>query len=338
MTMTDISQLAGVSVSTVSRALNGSTAIPEATRERIVRIARDHNYVVDGRARNFRLQRSQTLALVFPYLGDSRRMISDPFYMEIMGAITDALDDYDYDVVVSRVPALDDSWCQKYASQQRVDGVFVVDRSVDDVSLQTLKSLGANVVIWGAPMPEDDLVSVGCDSIAGGRKAVEHLLSLGRRRIGFIGGPQGMVETHQRYIGYQQALEAAGMSLCPERVAFTDFTPAQGVAAAERMLVAEPDLDGLFVCSDFMSIGIMESLRAQGRRVPDDISLVGYDDIQLAEFCSPPLTTIRQPIEQGGRLMVAKMLELIDGHATESATLPINLIVRESCGAQGVAG
>ena len=147
-----------------------------------------------------------------------------------------------------------------------------------------------------------------------------------------------MVETHQRYIGYQQALEAAGISICPGQVAFTDFTPAQGVAAALRILAAEPDLDGLFVCSDFMSIGIMESLRAQGRRVPDDISLVGYDNIQLAGFCSPPLTTIRQPIEQGGRLMVAKMLELINGHETESVILPTDLIVRESCGAQGVAG
>ncbi|MCB9461423.1 MAG: LacI family DNA-binding transcriptional regulator [Anaerolineaceae bacterium] len=338
ITMMDISELAGVSVSTVSRALNGSSAIPEATRERIVRIAEANNYVVDGRARNFRLQRSQTLALVFPYLGDSHRMISDPFYMEILGAITDALADYDYDVVVSRVPAADDGWCQKYASQQRVDGVFVVDRSVDDVSLETLNSLGANVVIWGAPMPEDELVSVGCDSIAGGRKAVEHLLGLGRRKIGFIGGAQGMVETHQRFIGYQQALETVGRPLSPDLVAFTDFTPAQGVAAAQRMLASEPDLDGLFVCSDFMSIGIMEYLRAQGRRVPDDISLVGYDDIQLAAFCSPPLTTIRQPIEHGGRLMVAKMLELIDGHEAESVILPAELIVRESCGAQGVAG
>jgi DNA-binding LacI/PurR family transcriptional regulator len=334
MTMADISDLAGVSISTVSRALSGSTSIPEKTRERIIAIARAHNYVLDERARNFRLQRSQTVALVFPYLGDSHRMISDPFYMEMLGAVTDALDQDSYDVVVSRVPGADDAWCEHYIVKQRVDGLIIVDRSVNDPGIAALNRLNANFVVWGPPMPGQDAITVGCDSIAGGRTAVQHLLALGRRRIGFIGGHRGMVETHQRFIGYRQGMESAGFAIEPELVAYTDFTPQQGLKAAQRMLEAVPDLDGLFICSDVMSIAIMEYLRASGRIVPDDVSVVGYDDIQLAAYCSPRLTTIRQHIDQGGALLVARLLDLIEGRDTESVTLNAELIVRDSCGAR----
>lgn len=333
VTMSDISTLAGVSVSTVSRALNGSTAIPERTRERIVAIAKAHNYVLDERARNFRLQRSQNIALVFPYMGDSHRMISDPFYMEILGAVTDALHDYDYDVIVSRVPAADDAWCQNYVVKQRVDGLILIDRSVQDASVAALQKLGARFVVWGPPMPDQPIVTVGCDSIAGARTAVEHMLSLGRRRIGFIGGHAHMVETHQRFIGYQQGLGEAGIAYRPELVAYTDFTPQQGVRAAQQLFTAAPDIDGLFVCSDFMSIGIMEYLRASGRSVPRDVSVVGYDNIQLAAYCSPRLTTMHQHIEAGGRLLVSKLFDLIEGRDTEPIVMEAQLLIRDSCGA-----
>lgn len=329
--MSDISSIAGVSVSTVSRALNGSAEIPESTRNRILEIARAHHYVVDERARNFRLQRSHTIALVCPYLGESRRMISDPFYMEMLGAVTDALDAHNYDVIVSRVPAAEDSWCRNYAV--KVDGFIIIDRSLNDLSLAALQALNAHFVVWGPPMPGQDYLTVGCDSIAGARSAVQHMLGLGRRRIGFIGGHRDMVETHQRFIGYQQGIAEAGLLLDSALVAFTDFTPQQGIKAVRELLQSTPDLDGLFVCSDVMSIAIMEFLRAEGRRVPDDVSVVGYDDIQLAAYCSPRLTTIRQHIYEGGQRMVTALFGLIEGNEAESVTLSAELIIRDSCGA-----
>lgn len=336
--MVDISHLAGVSVSTVSRALNGSKAIPESTRQRIIEIARAHNYVLDERARNFRLQRSQTIGLVFPYMGGSHRMISDPFYMEMIGAITDALYAHGYDVIVSRVPADDNSWCQKYVGKQRVDGLIMIDRCVNDVNIERLQSMNAHFVVWGPPIPGQEMVSVGCDTVSGARTAVEHILSLGRRRIGFIGGHREMVETHLRFIGYQQALHAAGMDVNHDWVTFTDFTPQEGVKAVQQLFESAPDLDGLFVCSDFMSIGIMEYLRASGRVVPDDVSLVGYDDIQLAAYCSPRLTTVRQHIETGGQLLVEKLFDLLEDRPVESVVLDASLIVRDSCGATQLSG
>ncbi len=336
LTMTDIGKLAGVSASTVSRALSGSSAIPDATRQRILRIVAEHDYVIDAQARNLRLRRSHAIAAVFPFVGASRRLISDPFYMEMLGAISDALDERGYAVIVARVPADDGAWVGRYAGNQRADGVIVVDRGLHDAGIQRLQALGAPFVIWGSPLPEQTYHSVGCDSVAGARHAVAHLISLGRRAIGFIGGFAPMVETAQRYIGYQAALSEAGLPLDPALVAFTDFTPEQGARAAARILQARPDLDGLFVCSDFMSIAIMEHVRALGRRVPDDLSVVGYDDIQLAAYCSPRLTTMHQPIHEGGRRLVETLCALIDDQPVASVVLPATLVIRDSCGASAV--
>lgn len=149
MTMADIARLASVSVSTVSRALNGNPSIPERTRARILAIAREHNYILDSRAQNFRLGRSRTIAVVFPYLGESRRTISDPFYMEIMGAIADELDQRGYDMIVSRVHSADAEWPLRYIMNKRADGVLLIDRSVEDKGITRLRELGAPFVAWG---------------------------------------------------------------------------------------------------------------------------------------------------------------------------------------------
>jgi len=333
MTMADISRLAGVSVSTVSRALSGNASIPEATRNRIFKIAAENNYVMDFRAQNFRLQRSQTIATVFPYVGESHRMISDPFYMEIIGAITDELDRYGYDMLVSRVRSDDDNWCLRYAQNKRVDGVILIDRSLDDRGIQKLQELGANFVVWGPILDGQDYVSVGGNSVAGAAMAVRHLASYGRRKIGFIGGNPNMVETYLRRQGYEKGLGESGLTFDERLVTYTDFTPQAAHQAITELLAREPELDAVFLCSDFMSIAAMQVIHELGRRVPEDIAVIGYDDIQLAAHCNPRLTTVRQQIHEGGRLMVKKLFSLIEGEPTEAFMLPIELIVRESCGA-----
>lgn len=332
MTMADIARLAGVSVSTVSRALNGNPSIPERTRSRILAIAREHNYILDSRAQNFRLGRSRTIAVVFPYLGESRRTISDPFYMEIMGAIADELDLRGYDMIVSRVHSVDEEWPLRYIMNKRADGVLLIDRSVEDQGIARLRELGAPFVAWGSPLAGQDYASVGGDSVQGAARAVVHLAALGRRRIGFIGGHERMVETYLRRQGYENGLRESGLPFDPVLVAYTDFTPQASHEALRTLLVHAPDLDGVFVCSDFMAISVMQMLREDGRRIPDDVAVVGYDDIQLAGRYNPRLTTIRQLIDEGGRLLVARLFDLLDGAAPEPLILPIELIVRDSCG------
>jgi DNA-binding LacI/PurR family transcriptional regulator len=330
ITIADIARAAGVSPSTVSRALNHHTAIPESTRQQIEQIAADLHYRLDVRARNFRLQRSQTIATLFPYQDASRRPLSDPFYLEIVGAITDELDHHGYDSLIARVHVENDDWCNRYVLDKRVDGILLIDRAVEDAGICTLRSLGANFVVWGAPVKNQDYVTVGCDSAAGARAAVCHLVELGRQRIAFIGGFGRMVETDARRRGYILGLNEAGLAIDENLLRFTDFTPESAGNAVHNLLDIMPDLDAVFACSDFMAVGVMEVLRQRGRRVPEDVAVVGYDDVPLASYYAPRLTTIHQPIHEGGRLMAQKLLALIDGHDVQSAILPHTLVLRDS--------
>lgn len=335
LTMVDIARLAGVSASTVSRALNGSPSIPQKTRERILKIAEEQHYILDSRAQNFRLQRSQTIAVLFPYTGQSSRLISDPFYMEMTGAISDAVDAYGYDLIVARVPSDQDAWCSRYVQNKRVDGIILIDRAIRDRGIDRLRELGAKFIVWGQSVEGEACVSVGGDSLAGAAMAVQHLAGLGRRRIGFIGGSDLMVETATRYRGYVRGLDACGLPLDPALVTYTDFSPQAGSRAIHLLLDREPALDSVFVCSDFMSIAIMQEIQQRGLRIPDDIAVVGYDDITLAAHCTPRLTTIRQHIHVGGALLVEKLFAMMEGGTPESALLPVELVMRDSCGGKG---
>jgi DNA-binding LacI/PurR family transcriptional regulator len=332
VTMADIGKVAGVSASTVSRALAGSPNIPEITRQHVLKIAAELNYRVDERARNFRLQRSQTIATLFPYQGESKRQISDPFYMEIAGAITDELDLHGYDLIIARVSVGKDDWCARYIADKRVDGVILIDRALDDAGVNTLQAMGANFVIWGQAVPDQQYASVGVDNVAGAAEAVRHLAALGRRNIGFIGGFGGMIETDSRRQGYLLGMEQAGLAADSRLMCFTDFTPDAAQRTVQSLLQAAPQLDGLLVCSDFMAVAVMETLRGLGRSVPDTISVIGFDDIPLAAYCTPRLSTVHQPIQEGGRHMARKLLAMLDGEPPTPETLPYQLIVRDSCG------
>jgi DNA-binding LacI/PurR family transcriptional regulator len=330
VTMADIARQAGVSLSTVSRALNGSPAIPEVTRRRVQAIATSLNYRLDERARNFRLRRSGTVAVLFPYQGISRRQLSDPFYLEIAGAIMDEFDQVGSDLLIARVPIDREDWPMRYVVNKRVDGLILIDRAVEDANLKRLEALGARFVVWGAQIPGQGYVSVGGDSRGGAASAVTHLIDRGRRRIGFIGGFRHMVETEARRQGYVQALEQAGLSIDENAMIFTDFSSAGGRDSIQALLERCPDLDAVFVCSDHMAIAAMDVIKASGRRIPDDVAVVGYDDIPGASVSSPPLTTVHQPIQRGGQLLARKLLALIRGEPVEAETLPVELIVRAS--------
>jgi DNA-binding LacI/PurR family transcriptional regulator len=199
-----------------------------------------------------------------------------------------------------------------------VDGIILVDRALDDKGIAKLQELGANFIVWGPPLPGHDYLCVGCTSVIGGVQATRHLVQLGRRKIGFIGGHANMVETYLRRQGYEQALLEAGLRLDEKLITYTDFSPSAGHAAMKRLLDIAPDLDAVFSCSDFVAVAAIEVLRESGRRVPDDVSIVGYDDIPLAGYWTPRLTTVRQPIREGGRLLVQKLLDLVEGRDVDS--------------------
>ncbi len=329
-TMAELARLAGVSSSTVSRALSGHASIPPATRARIAALAQEHQYRLNTRARNLRLQRSHAVAAVFPQASQSGRLMSDPFYLEILGALSDELSFHGYDLLISRARGDDDSWYQRYVLDKRADGLLLLERDHAELGVQRLMAAGVPFVVWGPLLPNQRYISVGGDSLGGAVLAVRHLLQEGRKQLAFVGGDESMIETKLRFQGFKQALTEAGQAYQPQSVMFTDYTPAAAQQAVAQLLQQQPATDGIFFCSDFMALAAYEVLRERGLRIPQDIAIVGYDDIPLASLTGPPLSTIRQEIAQGGRLMVQKLLAILADKPVRAEELPIQLKVRGS--------
>ena len=328
-TIADIARLAGVSKSTVSRALNDSPLIGSATKERIRAIAREHNFQMNDPARRLSLGQSHVIALVtYAYKADLA--VPDAFMLEMMSGISAGLHANGYDMLVIQVSPNDADWVGRYFESGRVDGFVLMSASCTQRHLSALAEKNAPVVMWGGPPAKHGFSSVSGDSFAGGKLATEHLLGSGRSRIAFIGGLAKTVEVQDRYKGYEAALREAGRSVDPGLVAYGDYSPASAAAAMRTLLTEEADLDGVFVNSDVMAIAAMDEIRAQGRSVPGDVGVVGYDDIAIAEHSDPPLTTIRQNGPLAGRLLAENVVQQLRTGAVTNVSLPAELVVRKS--------
>jgi DNA-binding LacI/PurR family transcriptional regulator len=331
-TLADIAAELNVSTSTVSRSLNDSPLISEATKKRIKKFVRQHNYQLHIGARNLRLKRTNTVAVLIPFGAESDRQLSDPFYLELLGAIASELSINDYDLLLSRANAEDDRWYQRYIMGKMVDGLIIVGRKIQDRGIAKLVEREVCFTVWGPPLADQPYLSVGTDGVSGALLAVTHLATLGRRRIAFIGGDKDETETAFRLLGYKQALAEAGLESRSELITYTQFTSESGYSAMCLLLERVPELDAVFVCSDLMATAAITALRKAGRRLPDDVAVVGYDDISLASHFNPALTTVRQQISLGGRLLASTLMAALRGEETQSTTLKAELIVRESCG------
>jgi DNA-binding LacI/PurR family transcriptional regulator len=196
--------------------------------------------------------------------------------------------------------------------------------------IDALLEMDAPFIAWGAQPSDARYCSVTGDNLNGGRMATEYLVNLGRKRIAFIGGPQDELEVQQRYEGYQEALLASSRTLDTGLVTNGEFSNTSGAVAMEELIVNEPDLDAVFVNSDLMAIAAMDVIREHGRHVPEDIAVVGYDDLSIAEHSNPPLTTIRQNIPLAGRMLAENLIKYLETGTVTNATIPVELIVRKS--------
>jgi DNA-binding LacI/PurR family transcriptional regulator len=327
--MADIARLAGVSVSTVSRALNGSTLINPETRQRIEQLARSLNYSINLGAQNLRLQKNQTVAVVVPYDAHSRQHISDPFFLSIVGSIADALTDRGYDVLLSRVDAEAlDSAAALYDSGKAI-GIVIIGQWRHHDQLNELAARKVPVVVWGGQLPQQLYCSVGGDNISGGLLATRHLLQQGCRRIVFLGDAQ-LPEVHLRRRGYEQALHEAGLLADPRLELAVPFEIIAAREALDRLCASSVDFDGVVACSDLLALQAVQAVRASGREVPADVAVVGYDDMPLATWSDPPLTTVHQPVAVAGPEIVEALLTLLRGERASPRTLPVHLVVRAS--------
>lgn len=330
--MADIARLAEVSESTVSRALRDSPLVNGRTKERIRAIARAHNYQVNESARNLRLGRVQTIAVLIPLPSASRQHISDPFFLDLLGSIADALVTSGYDLLLSR--PVDEDWSGRFLESGRAEGLIVIGQAGHHEIIQDMALRDVPVVAWGAKLEKQLYATVGSDNYSGALRAVSHLIGLGRRRIAFLGDAT-LPEVDLRYAGYRDALQHEGVECDRALYVPTEFTVDAAADSVNRLLAVDPPVDAIMASSDVIAMSAIQTLHSAGRRVPDDVSVVGYDDIRMAASYNPALTTVRQDITAGGRNLVKLLLSLIDGRHVESLILPTELVIRRSCGGEG---
>ncbi|MFM2120313.1 MAG: hypothetical protein RL722_1781 [Pseudomonadota bacterium] len=331
--MADVARLAGVSVATVSRALNGSHDVGLATRDRIVALARSLNYSVNVGAKNLRMRQNRTLAVVIPYDDRSRQQVSDPFFSAMLGSLADAASDCGHALLFSRIDAAQMAQVAQPWESGAALGVIVIGQWRQHEVLNRLAQRQVPLVIWGAEMPGQRYCSVGGDNRGGGVLVTRHLIERGCRRIAFLGDPD-LPEVMMRLQGHQAALAEAGLPAEPSLILPVPFEMASARSALAELLAREAaagrSLDGVFACSDLLAMTATQVLQAQGLTVPDDVAVAGYDDLPIAAQAEPPLTSVRQPIARAAECLVAALLDMVAGRAVPPCTLPVELVVRAS--------
>jgi len=327
-TLEKVALRAGVSRATASRVVNGSPKVAGHIRDAVLRAVDELGYVPNQSARSLVTQRTDSIALVLPE-ASTRVFSDDQFFPGIIRGVSQELEAADKQLVLMIAGSTSShDRIERYAMARHVDGVIIFSMHGADPLPNSLSRMGVPVLCGGRPLGRSTVPYVEVDNVGGAATAVRHLLGLGRTRIATIAGPQDMVAGIDRLNGYRGELrESRRRSI----VAVGDFTRDSGAAGMRQLLDDDPGLDAVFVASDLMAHGALRTLREASRRVPDDVAVVGFDDVELARFTEPPLTTVRQPIVGQGREMARQLLRMLAGEEIEPGTvLPTELIVRES--------
>ncbi|GGD84764.1 LacI family transcriptional regulator [Tsuneonella deserti] len=331
----DIAFMAGVSQPTVSRALRGDRSVSAATRARIEQIARDLNYTVDKNASSLRSQRANTIALLLFEDPTPDESMINPFFLAMLGSITRACANRGLDLLVS-FQRMEDNWHVRYQDSHRADGLILLgygDYTLYEQRLEQLHRQNTHFARWGSVSSDLTGTTVGSDNVGAGRLAGEHLLANGRRRIAFLGHADGHYpEFADRYAGLCAALTDAGIASEAALQHDAITTEEAGFEAARRLLACGAEFDAIFAASDLIAIGAMRALATAGRTVPDDVAVVGFDDIPAASLANPPLTTVMQDVRGAGERLLDTLLAQVEGHRRPPATLPTQLVIRNSSG------
>ncbi|MFJ4675185.1 MULTISPECIES: LacI family DNA-binding transcriptional regulator [Kitasatospora] len=330
-TLEEVAALAGVGRGTVSRVINGSPRVSAKAREAVQTAIAELGYVPNRAARTLVTSRTDSIALVVPEA--ETRLFSEPYFSDIISGVSAELAETDMQLLLILVRnQRERDRLSAYLTAQRVDGVLVVSVHRDDPLPGLLESLEIPSVLAGRRSDLEPLSYVHADNAGGARMAVRHLLRRGCTRVATLTGPLDMEVAQARLGGYRRALEEAGHAYDEELVGLADFTEEGGRVAMRELLDRRPELDGVFCASDVMAAGAMQVLRAAGRRIPDDVAVIGFDDSIVARHTDPPMTSVRQPIEEMGRTMARLLLDEIHerGRARRQVVLATELIVRDS--------
>jgi DNA-binding LacI/PurR family transcriptional regulator len=331
----DIAYQAGVSQSTVSRALRNSPLVNEETRLKVQAIAKKLNYKVDKNASSLRTQQSATIALLLFEDPTSDDSLINPFFLAMLGSITKACANKGYDLLIS-FQQMNSDWHADFEDSNKADGIILLgygDYHDYEEKLEHLIEQQTHFVRWGAEVKGLPVVSVGCDNFHGGYQVTEHLIGNGRKRIAFVGcATSHSPEFLDRYLGHCKALSDRQLSVDKTLQIQSISTEDAGYHAAKQLLEHGIEFDAIFAACDLIAIGAIRALQESGFKVPEDIAVAGFDDIQIASFTNPALTTAKQNTKLAGELLVTKLLALINGEEASTQLMPTSLVVRKSCG------
>ncbi|WMI59163.1 LacI family DNA-binding transcriptional regulator [Streptomyces rochei] len=326
-TLEEVAARAGVGRGTVSRVINGSPRVSDATRAAVEAAVAELGYVPNTAARALAANRTDAIALVVPE--PETRFFAEPYFSDMLKGVGAELSETEMQLLLIFAGSdRERRRLAQYLAAHRVDGVLLVSVHADDPLPDMLSQLEIPAVISGPRSAAETLASVDSDNFGGARSAVEHLLSRGRRSIAHITGRLDVYGAQRRVDGYRAALRDAGHEVDEQLIEAGDFTEEGGRRAMAELLRRRPDLDAVFAGSDVTAAGARQVLREAGRRIPDDVALVGYDDSAIARHMEPPLTSVRQPIEEMGRAMIGLLLnEIADRRPAASRGLDRHQVV-----------
>jgi LacI family transcriptional regulator len=333
-TSSEVAQRAGVSRTTVSFVLNDSPnkGISEETRKRVLEAAQELGYTPNAAARSLKGGGTGTVAVV---IARSEHLHVDAFLPRLLSTVNESFQLQGYRVLIEAAEGPEGEFLNLVRSK-RIDGLIVANvRERDRLLVKQLSEEGFPVVMPGNGLERFNTRHTDVDDSWAAQRGVEHLLKLGHRRIAHIGfGSEAYQNVQSRRVGYERALREAGISPDPALVTNADISARSGQVAMQRLLDTGVDFSALFAGNDTIALGAMKALRLAGRRLPDDVAIVGYDDIPLADFAHPPLTTLRSDPVLQGQEAVDQLLALMGGKAphVSSDAYEVSLVVRESCG------
>lgn len=332
LTLDDIAKLAGVSRATVSRVVNGYPHIKPEVRERVQTIIEKTDFQLNGIARSLASSRSGIIGLIIP--SAPRMVFSDPFFPALIHGITQIINRNNLTLSLFLFHSHDEErrTIRSILNTGLVDGLIITADRKEESFVPQIAQHGLPFVLIGRPSTNSVTSYVDTDNVAGGYVATQHLIKLGHRRIAMV-GTNTNTAGDDRMAGYLRALNEYGIVLDPALMAFGDFSLQSGYEAMKAILPAQPD--AAFVVSDTMALGAIRAIREVGLRVPEDIALVGFDDLVPVQQVDPPLTTVRHPIEQLGIIAVEMLNKILadEGERPAPTILPVSLIIRASCGA-----
>ncbi len=328
-TIQDVARQANVSAATVSRVLSSPERVLESTRERVKAAVEATGYTINQAARSLRLRNARTILMAAPNIGN-------PYYSAVLDAVIRAASERGYSILVAtRIGDDPDRWLADYLLSNRADGLLLFDGSLDTFGI-TGGEQGLNLPLVAAydEIPDPRVNSVLVDNRAAAYRATRHLIDMGHTRIGQVMSPSRNKSNHERRLGFDQAMREAGLPLRSEWMIQGDHTLPTGIAAGEHLLNLSDRPTAMFCGNDEMAIGMIHRLRIAGIECPRDLSVIGFDDIAVAAYFAPPLTTMRQPREDIGRVATTTLIDIIEGAIPAGEpvhiTLRAELVLRES--------